>query len=390
MRILHAVEFYAPSRGGAQEVVRRVSERMAEQGHHVTVATSALPERTTYSMNGVRIEEFDISGNAVRGMRGDTYDYQRYLIERPFDVIMTYAAQQWTTDLLLEVSEEIKAPVVCAPCGYSGLRDPDYRHYFETLPAKLRRLAGTVYHSDSYQDIQFARAHGLPNLHVIPNGAAASEFESFDDRGAVNLRQHYNVKGRLILTVGSHTGMKGHRQTIAAFAIAPIGPATLIVNGDARPGAGCTSSCRRLVRALRRFLDAQGKRVLLLDLPREDLVAAYHAADAFMLLSGCECSPVVLHEAAASATPFISTDVGNAQEIASSTEAGVILPRQARPIRSAARELTRLLREDDRHRAMAAAGRKAWLESFTWEQIADSYLALYGSLVGQGSRTAAL
>jgi glycogen synthase len=37
MKILHTVEFYSPSTGGAQEVVKQLSERMAEKGHVVTV-----------------------------------------------------------------------------------------------------------------------------------------------------------------------------------------------------------------------------------------------------------------------------------------------------------------------------------------------------------------
>ena len=41
MKILHTVEYYAPSVGGAQEVVRQISERMVQRGHQVTVATTA-------------------------------------------------------------------------------------------------------------------------------------------------------------------------------------------------------------------------------------------------------------------------------------------------------------------------------------------------------------
>ena len=72
MKILHTVEFYHPSVGGMQEVVRQISERLVALGHQVTVATTALPERTEKEINGVKIVEFKISGNAVRGMSGET------------------------------------------------------------------------------------------------------------------------------------------------------------------------------------------------------------------------------------------------------------------------------------------------------------------------------
>ena len=44
MKILHTVEFYHPSVGGMQEVVKQLSERLVRLGHNVTVATSQLKE----------------------------------------------------------------------------------------------------------------------------------------------------------------------------------------------------------------------------------------------------------------------------------------------------------------------------------------------------------
>lgn len=381
LRILHAVEFYDPSRGGAQEVVRRISEAMVTAGHEVTVATTRLEDRATKSVRGVRIEQFEIAGNAVRGIRGEAYAYQRFLIEEPFDVVMTYAAQQWTTDLMLEVADQVGAVKLCAPCGYSALRDPSYREYFRRLPDQLRKLDATIYHSNGYQDIEFARAHGLAGVHVIPNGASAAEFSVLDRAAASSVMRRYGVSGRLVLSVGSHTGLKGHRATLAAFALARTGPATLIINGDGRPGAGCERSCRQLAARLQPLLRAQRKRALLLDLDRDELVCAYQAADVFMLLSRCECSPVVLFEAAASGTPFVSADIGNAREIAAWTGAGVVLDPAARPWH-AGRALSGLLLDCERCAAMARDGRDAWRRGFTWEAIAQSYLALYQSLVG--------
>mgnify|MGYP001617290643 CR=1 FL=1 len=87
MRILHTVEFYYPSIGGAQEVVRILSERMVKMGHEVTVATTKLPNRTSTTHNGVKIAEFDISGNAVRGIQGEKKKYQNFLKKSGFYVL---------------------------------------------------------------------------------------------------------------------------------------------------------------------------------------------------------------------------------------------------------------------------------------------------------------
>src|SRR5207245_8229890 len=103
MKILHTVEFYHPSVGGSQYVVRQLSERMAALGHDVTVATTKLPERTKKLINGVRIVEFDIAGNDVVGFKGNTDEYRNFLLKGDFDVVMNYAAQQWSSDLCYDL-----------------------------------------------------------------------------------------------------------------------------------------------------------------------------------------------------------------------------------------------------------------------------------------------
>ncbi len=56
MRLLFCCEYYHPSRGGVQEVMRQIAERMAAAGHEITVVTTRLKERTFTTLNGVRIE----------------------------------------------------------------------------------------------------------------------------------------------------------------------------------------------------------------------------------------------------------------------------------------------------------------------------------------------
>src|SRR3954453_18667402 len=131
LKILHCVEFYHPTPGGAQAVVMNVSRELVRPGHEVPVATTPLHHRRETELDGARIQEFDVSGNAVRGLRGEVERYRSFVAEGGFDVVMTYAAQQWTTDALLPALEDIRCRTVLAPCGFSGLGDPAYRAYFD-------------------------------------------------------------------------------------------------------------------------------------------------------------------------------------------------------------------------------------------------------------------
>ena len=386
VKILHTAEFYAPSRGGAQEVVRQLSELLVQRGHQVTVATTRLPERRQELLNGVRVVDFDIRGNAVRGIQGEAERYQEFLLQGDFDVMLNYAAQEWTADLAFPLLERLAYPAVLVPCGFSALNAPEYQEYYRQMPDVLRRYQRLVFHASQYRDIEFARRHGLQRLTIIPNGAAEYEFAAAQP----SFRQRYNLPASLplLLTVGSHTAAKGHRETIEAFRLARIDRAALVVIGNRIAGRTCYNDCwRRALRA--RGLSLGRKRVLLLDPPRSEVVAAYQAADLVVFPSNLEYSPLVLFEAMAAGVPYLSSDCGNAAEITQWGGGGEMLetlPLAGDSVRVdpliLARAIERLLADPARRRALGQTGQSAWRQGFTWEKIALRYEALYQELAG--------
>jgi glycosyltransferase involved in cell wall biosynthesis len=378
VRILHTVEFYPPAVGGVQEVVRQVSERLAARGHDVTVATSADPRRVAGD-GPVQVVGFDVRGNDVRGMEGDVEGYRRFVLQGSWDVVMSYAAQEWACDALLPVVGEIGAPTVLAPCGFSGLRDPAYAGYFARLRERLPLFDGLIFHSDTYQDIAFARDAGAEALHVIPNAADEREFGRPRPRGAFRAAHGIEAEEPLLLTVGGHTGLKGHAQSMAALG-ALRQPATLAIIGNTPTGRGCLPLCRARALAAR----LKGRRVILLDPPREQVLDAYADADLFVFCSMVECSPIVLFEAMAAGLPFVSVDAGNAAEIAEWSGAGVVVPSPRRAdglveadVPAVAKAVDELLADPARRAAMGEAGRRAWQERFTWDAAAARYEAVY-------------
>jgi glycosyltransferase involved in cell wall biosynthesis len=394
MRILHTVEFYPPSVGGAQEVVRQISERLARRGHEVTVATTKLASRGARLRNGVRIEEFEVSGSEVRGLAGDVDDYRRFVLEGAFDVVMNYAAQQWATDALFPILDRIPCVKILVPCGFSGLHQRAYRRYYARMPLVLNRYDHVVSPSATYRDTEFCRRAGVRAWSVIPNGAAEDEFDLPDP----SFRPAHGIDdgSPLLLTVGTHTGLKGHDLCIDAFEAADIEAGVLVVIGNRLPAGGCFEACARRAAAVTRRT-AGRKRILLLDPPRREVVAAFFAADLFVLASRIECSPLVLFEAMAAGTPFLAVDCGNAAEIVEWSGGGLLVDTtRARSgeakgkWRSLARLMTRLLGDPDLAARLGRAGRDAWRTRFTWERIAGQYEELYESLaVGAGSPAAA-
>lgn len=385
MKILHTVEGYPPSVGGMQEAVRQVSEHLVRRGHDVTVATSKMEARSDRMINGVQVEEFAVDGSMVRGYKGEAERYAQFLLDSSFDVIANFAAQQWATDVMLPLLERIKARKVFVPTGFSALRLPAYRDYFKSMESWFHQYDLSIFLSEGHQDINFARACGVKNMAVIPNGAASDEFLE-DSRIDIRARLGISRETFLILHVGSHTGIKGHAEAMEIFRRARIKNALLLIVGNTT-SVHCARECRRK-RLLFNCFPARlydGKKIAVMELPREETVAAFKAADLFLFPSQSECSPLVLFECMAAALPFLTTDVGNAAEIIKwSGGAGLLLPTDRDEsgyshavTEPAAALLEELYRDARRRREMGQAGFAAWRGRFTWERIAQDYEEAY-------------
>ena len=369
-------------------MVKQISERLAKRGHDVTIATTYLSERADSEINGVRIKEFKISGNAVSGFSGDVENYKRFLIDSKFDIVMNYAAQQWATDLMLPMLKNISAKKVLVPCGFSGLYLEKYRNYYEKMKTWMRQYDACVYLSNNYRDIDFARTFGIDNSVMIPNGAGQDEFAekpSLDIRYILKIpKDHF-----LILHVGSHTGLKGHKEAIEIFKKVDIRDTSLLIIGNDF-GNGCGVMCHRAEtfnrwNPLSKIMD---KRIINRSLSREETIAAYGTADLFLFPSNIECSPLVLFECMASETPFLTTDVGNAAEIIEWSGAGMLLPTtkdkngySKANVNRSAKLLADLYARPDRRKEMQSSGIKSWRKYFTWEIIIIKYEKLYENLL---------
>lgn len=416
MKILHTSEFYTPSPGGIQEAVKQISERLARKGHEVTIATSRMDERKEECIGGVKVVEFTVSGNLVRGIEGNSEEYLNFVLEGNFDIVTNFAAQEWATDLLIPHLGGVRGKKVFVPTGFSALFNRAYRDYYESMGRWIKGYDMVVFLSNTYRDIRWAQKRGVMRTVVIPNGASEEEFLEKKDLDFRCTRGIGN-SGFFILHVGSHTGEKGHREAIDIFRMADIDDSVLVIAGN---GGVCGDLCREKEDALNSSKEFRKKRkkILNLELTREETVAAFQEADLFLFPSNVECSPIVLFECMASKTPFLTTDVGNASEIITWSGGGLLLPTvkkeegygslsalfkscvnggghgECRRVYSLLRrgcsiakvdESARLLRKlydsPQRRIELGEAGYSSWREKFTWEHVAERYEDLYRSLL---------
>lgn len=404
MKILICCESYFPSGGGVARVNQEIAERLAKQGHDVTVATTKVPQRSDLKPNGVKIAQFAASGNLVRGMEGEIQPYKEFVILGGYDVLFVYAAQQWTFDALWDVLHEIKARKVHVPCGYSSLYDPSFKEYFQRMPAILHAFDHLIFNSSNYRDIEFARQCGLINYSLIANGASEIEFSQCP---IPDFRKKWGISEDefIFITVGSPPLSKGHREVVLAYDQLQLPfPSILIIDGKYTPSTDprlqtVTIKIKRFLtwmarialrtpvfsskgfgKAIKNINNQAGKRFLFTDMQRADLISALFASNLFVFASHLECSPLVLFESVAAGLPFLSVPSGNAEEIAQWTKGGEICPAEKNKTGHTmvhpamlAEKMTQLATDPKRLSQLGRQGRDSWKANYTWEILMKQY-----------------
>lgn len=368
MNILFTVEFYYPHLGGAESVVQHIAESMARKGHNVIVATSVCQERTSVFLNNVYIKEFDIKGNQVKGIRGQIEEYRTYLKRAEFDILVNYAAQTWATDLTLKILDFIDAKKVIIPCGYSGMTIPTkkipYFFYYKHLHKYLKKYQHIIYHTNTGKDKKYGEKYKLNHWTTIPNGVCIEEFKSTN----LDFKKKYSIQTNyLIVSISNHYMIKNHAAMIRAVKqMYNIDFTFIIIGGGNRDGQSCYKRCKKMEKKL------GGRLKLFNKLTREETVAALMQADLLLFSSKFEYFPIVLLEAMAAKTPFVSTDVGNARELA-----GGIIINSTKEMSTA---IENLLNNPERMKELGQNGYEQCILNYSWSTISNRYEALFEKL----------
>ena len=360
-KILFTVHDFHPLVGGSGEVVYQLARRFAAAGCDTTVATGYVAERDFDQIEGIKICDFKIGGNKVKGYKGSASEIQRYIgfvTKSDFNVIINYAAQSWCSDLCFENIEKIKSRKILVPCGYT-LKDPRYHFYFRWLPKILKKYDYLIYLSNTYQDIKYHRKHNLKNEIVIPNGADEDEFLT---PANVDVRKKYGLKTKyLALCVSNYFFLKGQDFVVRAFNKLKRNDVTLIFISQQK---------NRAYFNLLKLLARNNKKIIFLEgIPRGEVVDFFKQANFFLFGSRLECSPLVMFESFSSRTLFITRGVGNTEEY---KRYNVIVNSPA----EMAAAIERGLNDEEFYRRTVSRAHKKYLRDHTYRVIFEKYRRL--------------
>lgn len=361
MNILLTVPRFWPLGGGKETVVAELAKRFVHRGHDVTVATSHTPgtsleeRRDGYVVRRFPLRRVGRFGFAPRA-------YRRFVSDAGWDVVHLHGQRVWSTDGLIAHMDQVHAPVVWTPHGLyqmhmerSAVLNEVY--YRAILPRALREATATALTESEEHELTFI---GFDDVRIISNGFDPAQFDALPD----GFRQRHGIAQdeAFLLYVG---GFYPNKRVDRLVELAAATNTRLVVIGrDDDPERGLIH-CRKLAESLGASVDFLGH------LPREEVLAAYRAATLFVLASDFEGFGLVLLEAMAARLPFVSTPVGAAPDLA--RHGGGVIAASSLGL---GKHVRALLEDPERRMRMGVAGREA-LSRYTWDSIADEYLALY-------------
>jgi glycosyltransferase involved in cell wall biosynthesis len=330
MKILLTAEFYYPSIGGAQKVVSEIAERLAiNKDLKIYIATSKIykNQKKKEIINSVNIRRFNIKGNYIENFSGEKNSYIKFLINSKFDVILFYAAQQWTFDIALDILNDIKSKKIFCPCGFSKINKITYKNYFLKISECINIFDKVIFHSNQYQDFFFLKNFlEKKKISIISNAA---------DNNFFNLSKNKTFNDRITFLNVSNL-VPGKRQDLSIFVAFIISffirkKINFYFVGNYVQSSNLKKKLifivfyyyLNILRLTFNLIFFKKKIIFLENLTRDKVIDLYKNSNFFLFTSRVECSPIVIFEALASGLPFFSLKSGNIDEICKKTKAGI-------------------------------------------------------------------
>ena len=335
-RVLIVVDYFHPSVGGSERLAEAAGVALQALNLEVDVATRPLPERAGHDHRGMAIHGLDAPARLAEVVDGGGYDA----------LVVFSGPTAWPMVASLQL-ERPRPRLVVVPCI-----NADNSAQLRADSGLLESYAGLLATADvvgvsSYAgyDARLSADLGLTGVY-LPNAidAVSAAPRSFDP----------GPGAPVLLAVGNLFPEKDHAGLLRTLHRHPGDWRLIIIGADAPQAPGVAEEVRRLA--------TEDPRVTLWGPAEPDVVAAaMDAADALLLPSRAEATPLVLLEAMSRELPWIATPTcGSAHDHAG----GLVVP-----LRLFGEAIDFLAGDAAARRELGAAGRAHWQASYTWDVI---------------------
>lgn len=375
MRILQITPYYPPHIGGIEYHVEALSRRLVEAGHEVTVYTSNVPKTKKHEVvDGVEVYRFNCPfaplNNPIM-----PWLFLKLIRNSNFDVIHSHGHFHMSSNQVAFCNIFIRRPFILtshgAILGYQGWKRALEIVFDKTIGKLTLRAADRVIALTPTQAKMLKDLGADPRrMVVIPLWMDMNQVNPLAD--AEKFRDIYKLGDRrIVLFIGRLLPIKGLQYLIEAAKYAETRPAIVII-GDEGPGYPGT---KRALEEQVRTLGLDKDIIFTGSFPKEDLAAAYKAADLFVLPSLAEGLPLVLLEAMAFKKCVIATKVpGNIDVIKDGWNGVLVEPKNPREL---AEKIDLLLTDSALRERLGAQARRDIELNYSSSKILSEIVGLY-------------
>lgn len=372
MKILQITSSFFPVVGGMEKVVLEISRRLVKRGHKVTVLTSDLYSDKLFigeeNLNGIKIIRFKNKYNLMG--YGYCPDAMRWLKEnfQNYDVVHSHGYNRHLSEFAVSYLSG-KIPVVFTPHGFIHTQKNILAKKIHDLFIGRKVGMADVCTALTKLDLKdYARLGVAPEKIIeLPNGVDIRKYKKIDVKRMELLREKYGLNKNILLYVGRIHKSKGLQYIIKA--IKDLDCKLFIVG----PDGGFKSE---LVEQIKEE-GVMGKVVFSGTISDEDLIAAYHISDIFVLFSEWEGFGLVVIEAMAAGKPVIVSDRGSLPFLVTEGKNGFIVPFQNENI---LKERLGFLLQDRKKAKVIGNFGKSFVKKYDWKEIVRQTLKIYGSI----------
>jgi glycosyltransferase involved in cell wall biosynthesis len=380
MKIAMIIPWFSPLKGGAENGALELSKCLVRRGHEVHVITPRYRRSwpREEKIDGIIVHRFFTLG--IPGLKKISealhsiwpfFGIPSLLNKIKPDIIHLHYIL-FTGHAGVSYSKKSKTPTVLTVVG-NDVYDPfdipaDFLHSWN------KKVANGVHHiaaSNSFVARVMREKFSVPedNVSVVPYGIDVNRFTPL--KNGFSFRDNLGIPkdATVVLTVQRlHERKEVHFFLEAAkYILEKKKDAYFLVVGRGPE--------EKRLKQLAKETQIDKSVIFTGFVPDDKLVDVYRSADVFTFHTTYEGFGIVVLEAMATATPVVTTRAVGTEEIVTDGETGIlVLPRLPLEL---AKATLRVIENKELRTSLAANGRRSAIEKFSWEKIADRYLALY-------------
>jgi glycosyltransferase involved in cell wall biosynthesis len=388
LKVLMTAIRYPPAPGGAEDHVQEVVNHLVERGHEVVVYTSDMWKEHPFE----RMTEPHETVDGVKVVRKRTYQMTEAIhypfmpgmgemLGVPADLVHAHSFGYYHTNIAALRKRLSGTPLVITPHYHppetmqGGFARHQLRRVYDARIANWVFQQADAILFNTHAELA-SMAHHIDDMEktrVIPNGLHTKQYEDLPDPAP--FREERGIDGPMVLYLGRLAVNKRMELVINAMPtlLEAVPDLKLVLAG---PDDGVGDDWKALTRSkgLEDHVRFEGF------LSEEDKLAAFTAADLFVLPSEWEAYGLVLMEAQACGTPCVVADRGGPKEVIAPGETGLVVP--FGDTERWTTSLLDLLTDEDLRRRMGKAARERAMTVFRWSTIIDQIETVYRDVTG--------